>query len=183
MRPPIRFSYTPAGHFGNLGAVRAHAQDNAGNWNPVGSITFHGPAAWADIDETAGTMVSTALPRITAASVERPYQRMGIGSELHRIASREIGPGFVLAHSGALSRAGYAFAKATGGHIPKSARPTDREHGDFYASLVAADAREIAEEGAQSGRTRFVEGSPAPPPKERRRRQRKPEQLTLDLDL
>ena len=181
MRPPLRYTYTPAGHFGQLGAVRALTEEGA----TAGAITFHGPEAWVDVDEEAGTMISTALPRISNAAVLPQYRRMGVGSELHRIASREMGPNFVLAHSGSLSPAGHAFAKATGGDIPRSARsaPTAAERGERYTSVVMSDAQEIAEEGAFSGKTRSVEGSPASPLKGRRPRRRKPEQLVLGLDL
>jgi hypothetical protein len=111
--------------------------------------------AWADLDEDAGTLVSTSMARIVDAGVDPSYQRLGIGSEMHRIASRELGT--PLAHSGQLSPAGHAFAKATGGHIPDSAQdaPTDEAHDTYYPSSVASAALEDTR-----GRRRPVAGAP-----------------------
>jgi hypothetical protein len=162
------------------GAVRALMEDEDGRWSTVGALTFQAPEAWEDIDEHAGTMVSTAQARIVQAGVAEDYQHMGIGSELHRIASRELGPGITLAHSGSLTPAGHAFAKSTGGHIPRDAvkGPTLTDRGRGYPSLVASDAWSIA----KAGRTRPVEPSPAPAPGPRTRRP-KPQYEQLRLDL
>lgn len=181
MRPPLRFTYSsPGGGYGPLGTVRAHMEDEEGRSSIVGAMTFHGPTAWADVDEEAGTMISTAQARIVDAGVAEPFQRMGIGSEMHRIASREMGPGITLGHSGSLSPEGHAFAKATGGDIPRSAQkgPTIEERGPYYPSFVASSADEIA---VWNPSQRRVEGSPPPPSPSPGPRTRRSKQLELDL--
>ena len=152
-------------------------ENENGGTSVAGALIFHGPKAWVDVDEEAGTMISTSQARIVDAGVDMSYQRQGIGSEMHRIAQREMGPGITLGHSGSLSPAGYAFARSTGGDIPKSAQkgPTIEARGDTYPSVVARHANEDATH------PRRVDGSPAVVTTGTKTTRRQGKQLQLDL--
>ncbi|NBZ96814.1 MAG: hypothetical protein EBR40_10385 [Proteobacteria bacterium] len=138
MRETVRYTYSaPKGTA--PGAVFAHARTPEGHDAAVGALTFHPPMAWVDVDEEAGTMISTAQARITEAAVAKPLQRTGVGSEMYRVAERELGA--PIGHSGTLSPAGYAFAKSVGGHIPPSVNgPTTPEREPLWSSMVVSAA-------------------------------------------
>ena len=154
MRETVRYTYAkPKGT--SSGAVFAHATTPEGNDVTVGSLAFLPPMAWVDVDEDAGTMISTSQARIVDAAVSSNLQGQGIGSEMYRVAQRELNA--PLGHSASLSASGYRFAKSVGGDIPKSA-----QGGPTFAGYNPGPViREVLKDHPY-GR-RMVPGAPKPP--------------------
>lgn len=187
MRDTVRYTYSKPGKSAQ-GAVFAHATFSDDFPFPrevdttVGVLSFHPPMAFVDIDDGfyasdselpyQGSMISTAQARIANAGVSESMQGQGIGSEMYRIAQRELNS--PLGHSGSLTSAGHRFAKSVGGHIPDMAKdaPTMR-HGIDPGVLISLELKD------HRGKQRPVPGSPRPEPAQHRTLSPQFEQLSL----